>query len=152
MQVFADAGYKFTTATGVLEPYAGIADISATTSAFAETGGSTALSGTGNTDTQAYSTLGVRFLFPNNGPVTPRFDLGWQHAFNLFQPVQALTFQSLAQSFTVAGVPLAQDAASLQAGLDYAISPQARLSLMYDGSFASTVQNNALRASLEWKF
>ena len=151
-QVFADAGYKFITDTGVIEPYAGFADISATTGGFAETGGNTALSGVSNTDSQAYSMLGARFTFANNGPVTPRFDLGWQHAFSPVQPMQALTFQSLAQSFTVAGVPLAQDATTVQAGLDYSISPEARLSLMYDGSFASKVQNNGVRASLKWQF
>jgi uncharacterized protein with beta-barrel porin domain len=78
--------------------------------------------------------------------------MGWQHAFNNFLPGQVLTFQSLAESFTVAGVPLASDAAAVRTGFDVAIARGATLSLDYDGSFSSRVQNNAIRGTLAWKF
>jgi hypothetical protein len=50
------------------------------------------------------------------------------------------------------GRALASDAAAVRAGFDIALTPEAVLSLDYDGSFASRVQNNAVRGSLAWRF
>jgi len=157
-QVFGDAGYKFETSRAMVEPYVGIASISARTGAFAETGGSTALSGGSRTDTQTYSTVGMRAslapmsLGESVGAITPHVDMGWQHAFKTFRPGQVETIAGLSQSFTVLGAPLASDAAAVRAGFDIALTPEAVLSLDYDGSFASRVQNNAVRGSLAWRF
>lgn len=157
-QLFADIGYKFAMPGATVEPYAGIASISATSGAFAENGGSAALSGREKTDTQTYSTLGLRAAlapmqpYDSVGPLTPHIDLGWQHAFKTVLPSQVITFQSLAQSFSVMGAPLASNAAAVRVGFDLAIRPQAILSLDYDGSFASRVQNNAIRGSFAWHF
>jgi fibronectin-binding autotransporter adhesin len=157
-QIFGDAGYKIVTAQATLEPYLNIASVSAMTGGFAESGGSTALSGGSKTDTETYETLGMRAslagmtLDDRVGLLSPHIDMGWQHAFNVFQPAQILTFQSLAQNFTVLGVPLSRDAAAVRAGADLVIGPDATLSLDYDGSFASRVQNNAIRGTLAWRF
>lgn len=50
------------------------------------------------------------------------------------------------------GAPLARDAAAVRAGFAFTISPDASLSLDYDGSVAGRVQNNAIRGGLDWKF
>jgi outer membrane autotransporter protein len=157
-QVFGDGGYKIETSRAMVEPYVGIASISATTGAFTETGGTTALSGGSRTDTQTYSTVGMRAslapmsLDESLGAITPHVDMGWQHAFNTFRPGQVETIASLSQSFTVLGAPLSRDAAAVRAGLDMVITPEATVSLDYDGSFASRVQNNAVRGALTWRF
>ena len=91
-------------------------------------------------------------LDPSLGAITPHVDMGWQHAFKTLRPGQIATIASLSQSFTVLGVPLARDAAAVRAGFDLAITPEAVLSLDYDGSFANRVQNNAIRGTLQWKF
>jgi hypothetical protein len=127
----------------------------AQTGAFAETGGTTALSGGSATDNQIYSTLGMRAAFApivSVASIVPHIDLGWQHGFNILRPGQTVTLQSLSQSFAVLGVPLAPDAAAARVGFDIALAPHASLSLDYDGSFANRVQNNAIRGGLEWKF
>jgi hypothetical protein len=41
---------------------------------------------------------------------------------------------------------------ALQAGFDLRLSQSATLSVSYDGSFSSTVENHALRGSLSWHF
>jgi autotransporter-associated beta strand protein len=154
-QVFAEGGYRLQTALATVEPYLGIAGIWAKTGAFAETGGTSALSGGAVTDQQTYSTLGLRAaLAPVQSlyGLTPHVDMGWQYGFNTLRPGQTLAFQTLSQSFTVLGVPLSRNAAATRAGFDIPLAPQAMVSLDYDGSFAGRVQNNAIRGSLAWKF
>src|SRR5205085_4426264 len=96
-QFFADAGYKIASDRATIEPYADIASVSATTGAFTETGGITALRGGARTDTQTYGTLGMRAslagvtLGDGIGLTTPHVDIAWQHAFDRIQPNQAMT-------------------------------------------------------------
>jgi fibronectin-binding autotransporter adhesin len=148
-QVFGEFGYRI--GRRPIVPYVDVVSVSATTGAFAETGGSAALSGAEKTDTQTYSTVGLRVSFPMAW-VRPRFDVGWQHAFDSFLPTQLLTLQSVAQSFTVLGAPWARDAAAVRAGFAFTVSPNASLSLDYDGSVGRRVQNNAVRGGLDWRF
>jgi fibronectin-binding autotransporter adhesin len=154
-QLFANGGYKFSTEEAMVEPYLGIAAITATSGAFAETGSIAALSGTAKSDHQTYGTAGLRAALKDmtlgGMPLFPHADIGWQHAFNAFTPGQTATFQSSATSFTVVGVPLSVDAATVQLGFDLDVSPHAIFSFGYDGSFSSRVQNNAIRAAMDWK-
>jgi len=140
----------------MVEPYIDLAHVAATTGSFAETGGNAALSGASKTESQTYATLGLRAslaeLTLEGVGFTPRIDLGWQHALGSFRPGQVVSFQSLSQSFTVLGVPLSEDAAAARVGFDLAVAQAAILSFDYDGSFSSRVQNNAIRASLSWRF
>jgi uncharacterized protein with beta-barrel porin domain len=65
--------------------------------------------------------LGVRGLLGEYGlgsgvSLAPRLDIAWQHGFNTLTPGQALSFITAAQSFTVLGVPLEQDARRCRRG------------------------------------
>jgi len=84
--------------------------------------------------------------------VTPRADIGWQHAFNRLTPFDTVAFEGNGEGFSVAGAPLDKDAAALQGGIDIAITPQAVVSLTYDGTFSSKVTDNTLRGGFIWKF
>ena len=153
-QAFVTGGWKFVSDNALVEPYVGIAIIEASSSAFAENGDAGALSGAGKSDTQAYATLGLKaalngVTLNNDMTITPKIDLGWQHAFAGFRPGQVVTFQNAAQSFTVLGVPLTTDAAVLQLGFDLALAPDLILNASYDGSFSGSVQDNALRLGLD---
>ncbi|MGN6143207.1 MAG: autotransporter outer membrane beta-barrel domain-containing protein [Mesorhizobium sp.] len=57
-----------------------------------------------------------------------------------------------ANSFTIAGVPIAKDAAVLEAGLDFAISERATLGLSYSGQFGSHATDNGAKANLSVRF
>ena len=153
-QIFATGGWKLATDQAMVEPYVGIAAISATSGAFVETGDAGALSGAAKTDSQTYATLGMKaalngLALDNGMAITPKIDLGWQHSFGHLRPGQTVTFQNASQSFTVLGVPLGMDAAALQLGVDLAVAPDVVVNAGYDGSFSSKVQNNALRVGID---
>lgn len=54
--------------------------------------------------------------------------------------------------FTIAGLPIARDAALLEGGLDLRINPQARLGLSYSSQLGSRVQRNSVQGNLLWQF
>jgi outer membrane autotransporter protein len=49
-------------------------------------------------------------------------------------------------------VPLARDAALLEAGLDLRLSPRAKLGASYSGELAGHLQGNAVKANFTWNF
>jgi len=49
-------------------------------------------------------------------------------------------------------VPIARNAALVEAGLDFAIAPTATLGVSYSGQFASSVSDQSVRANFNWKF
>jgi outer membrane autotransporter protein len=104
-----------------------------------------------------YSTLGLRaaahYPIANGMVVTPRLSAAWQHGFGDLTPTAALAFaQTTNAEFTVAGVPLAEDSAVIDAGLDVAISPQARLGVSYFGQLSGESSTNAVRGHFIWTF
>jgi Calcineurin-like phosphoesterase len=54
--------------------------------------------------------------------------------------------------FGITGVPIAQDAALVEAGLDVVVAPDATLSLSYQGQLAGDIQDNGIRGNLDWRF
>ncbi len=128
------------------------------TDAFNETGGSgvAALAGSSNTDDVGYSTLGARaatnYLLPNGMMLTPRASLAWQHAFGAVTPTAALAFQSTGAAFGIAGVPLARDAALVEAGLDLQVTAQAKVGVVYAGQLADTTHDHSVKGNFTWRF
>jgi outer membrane autotransporter protein len=84
--------------------------------------------------------------------VTPRGSLAWLHAFGDVSPAQALAFATFGQSMIVSGVPLAEDSALVDAGLDVALSADATASLAYGGQFGNHVRDNAVTGRVNWRF
>ncbi|MBT9369735.1 autotransporter domain-containing protein [Rhizobium sp. CSW-27] len=153
-QVYGDVGYRIEMGSASIEPFAGLAYVNLHTDSFTETGGETALSGSGDTTDATFTTLGLR----SNGS----FDLqgttirangmiGWRHALDDTRPT---TTNSLAGSsaFTVSGVPLARDVAVIEAGVAAQIAPTASLGLTYTGQFGSGVSDHGIKANLNVRF
>ena len=88
----------------------------------------------------------------NGASITPHVAAAWQHAFNDVTPDAALAFASTAIGFNVTGVPLAEDTALIDAGLDLNISPTATLGASYSGQFGDGVQDNAVKGRFTWLF
>ncbi len=150
-------GYRIALDGAALEPHAGLAHIIATGGAFAETGGIASLSGNEKSDSATYALLGLRanladMALGDDMALSPRLDLGWQHAVAGLTPSQMVSYANSGTSFSVLDMPLAPDAAALQAGFDLRLSPSAVLSQSYDGSFSSTVKNHAFSGGLSWRF
>ncbi|MBR2691971.1 MAG: autotransporter domain-containing protein, partial [Aquamicrobium sp.] len=82
---------------------------------------------------------------------TVRGMIGWRHAYGDVTPTISQAFTG-SSAFTIAGAPIARDAAVIEAGLDFAIAPQATLGLSYHGQVGSKASDHGVRADLSVKF
>lgn len=155
-QVFGEIGYGVALGGVAIEPFAGLAWVRANTNRFTETGGAAALAGLGNTEQTGTSTLGARFAtaltLANGMALAPRVSAAWQHTFDHVTPSTALAFASGGPGFGIAGVPLAQDSALIEAGADLRLTAQATLGVSYLGQFAGSVDDHALKGRFVWRF
>jgi outer membrane autotransporter protein len=77
--------------------------------------------------------------------------LGWRHAFGDTDSEVTQTFAG-GQAFTVSGVPIAEDAAIVEAGLDLSLSERATLGVSYGGQLAADRRDHGLGARFEMQF
>lgn len=157
-QIFAEVGYGFALQSIALEPFAGLAFVHLNTDGFTESGTTgVGLSGGSSSSNVGYTTLGLRAatsLAVGSGmTLTPHASAAWQYAFGDTSPTAQLSLTALpGASFTVAGVPLAQNTALVEAGLDLFLTPQARIGATYVGQFGDNVTTNAFQANFTWQF
>ncbi|OQM76537.1 autotransporter outer membrane beta-barrel domain-containing protein [Manganibacter manganicus] len=153
-QFFAEAGYRIDTARISFEPFANLAYVNLHTDGFTETGGAAALTAASSSQNTTFTTLGLRAgtALPLGG-ITARLHgmLGWRHAFGDVTPTVDLAFTG-GDAFTIAGVPIAKDAAIIEAGLDLALSPNAKLAIAYNGQIGDGVSDHGAKADLTVKF
>jgi outer membrane autotransporter protein len=138
-----------------LEPFGGLAFVSIDTDSFKESGALAGLRGRGTDQDVGYATLGPRAAITyawNGASVTPHISAAWQHAFDDITPGAALAFAATGIGFDVTGVPLAQDTALIDAGLDLNLSPTATLGVSYSGQFGDGVEDNAVKGRFTWLF
>ncbi|GLK84668.1 outer membrane autotransporter barrel domain-containing protein [Ancylobacter defluvii] len=153
-QAFGDVGYRLDVGTASFEPFAGLAYVSIDTDGFTEQGGAAALSAAGQDMETTFTTLGLRAsttMAFGTGEVVLSGALGWRHAFGDVVPASTLAFAG-SDNFTVAGVPIAEDAAVVEAGLDVNLSEAATLGLAYQGQFGDGVTQNGFNATLSVRF
>ncbi|HVG51668.1 MAG TPA: autotransporter domain-containing protein, partial [Xanthobacteraceae bacterium] len=153
-QTFGELGYRFDYRAAWLEPFANAAYVAHHTGAFTETGGTAALNiRNGDSDT-GFTTLGLRgahrFVWGSTA-ATARGALGWRHAFGDIVPVSTNSFVGGA-AFTIAGAPIARDAAVVEAGFDFRLSEIAILGLGYAGQFAGPANSQSGRMKLSVNF
>lgn len=84
--------------------------------------------------------------------LTARAMVGWRHAFGNATPLAALGFASGGNTFSIGGVPIARDAAVIEASVDYALTPAATLGISYAGQFGARLSDQSVRASLSVRF
>src|SRR5262245_26444294 len=155
-QVFGEVGYGLTFGAIAAEPFAGLAWVHLDTASFAETGGVSALAGSGNREDVGYSTLGARlatyYLLQNGMALIPRASVAWQHAFGDVTPTAALSFQSIGAGFNILGVPIARDAALVEAGGDLQLTAQAKIGVSYAGQLANSAHDHSVKGNFTWRF
>jgi len=155
-QVFGEIGYGMAFGQVAVEPLAGLAYVHVRDGSFLESGGVAALSGASAHENTGYSFLGVRaatFVPLANGTMLiPRGTLQWQHAFGDVTPTAALAFQGTGAAFSVAGIPIARDAALVEGGFDWRFAPQAKLGAFYQGELAAHAQTHAVKGAFTWDF
>lgn len=154
LQVFGELGWRIAAGPFVLEPFANLAHAQLKTDGFTEQGGITALRGRGESTDTSFTTLGLRASTRVGAEATGatlRGLLGWRHAFGDVAQRATLAFAG-GSGFTVAGVPIAKDAAVIEAGLDFALRRDLTLGVSYAGQAGDGVKDHGVKASLLWKF
>jgi outer membrane autotransporter protein len=151
-QVFGEVGYNFAAPLANFEPFASLAYVNLDTDGFTEKGGAAALTTRGASEGVTYSILGVRVEVQLAPTASLKGSLGWQHAFGDTTPERESAFASGSLPFIVTGVPIAEDALVVEAGLDYAILPNTVLGVSYSGQLADEATDNSLKGSVVVKF
>lgn len=154
-QLFGELAYGFALGATRIEPFANLAYVDLHTDGFRETGGAAALIGSSADTDATFTTLGLRAQTTFNlggANLTAKATLGWRHAFGDVTPLALLLFSGDGNSFGIAGVPIARNAALIEAGLDYAITPNASLSLSYGGQFGSDIADHAAKVIFNARF
>ncbi|UYP30448.1 autotransporter domain-containing protein [Pseudomonas sp. Z8(2022)] len=155
-QVFGEVGYLIGKPDGrYVEPFAGLTVSHLEVGSFKEKGGSAALKGDSDDDTQVVSSLGVRGQLPyefGNFGATLRGSLAWQHAFGDEHMDATMRFVDGGHDFNVRGVSLERDTAVLGLGTQLNVSPNAAISLDYEGRYASGLREHSASLKAQWNF
>ena len=147
-------GYGIRIGSLGFEPFANLAYVNLSTDGFSETGGPAALNVRGRSTGVTFTTLGLRasqqFTLGSMN-LTARGTLGWRHAFGDVTPISVASFAG-GTPFSIAGLPIAKNAAIVEAGLDLNLTPQATLGISYGGQFGSRLTDQSIRGNFTWKF
>ncbi|MDQ0513404.1 autotransporter domain-containing protein [Ancylobacter amanitiformis] len=153
-QAFGELGYRIDAPFASFEPFANLAYVRLNTDGYAEQGGAAALYSDGADFDTTFATLGLRAsseLTLGAYEATLRGTIGWRHAFGDIAPSVTQAFVG-SDAFTITGVPIAEDAAVLEAGLDLRLSASWTLGIAYTGQFGDGVTQNGFNAALTVKF
>ncbi|MBB4234800.1 autotransporter outer membrane beta-barrel domain-containing protein [Rhizobium esperanzae] len=154
LQAFAELGYRFDTAAASFEPFVNLAHVGIRTSGFTEEGGAAALESASRTTSTTIATLGLHTEMDirlGETNATLRGMAGWRHASGDIVPVSTQAFAG-GDAFTVAGVPLAENAFILDAGLDFDLNETSSLGIAYSGQIAENAQQHGVKATLSVRF
>lgn len=148
-------GYAIDAGGVALEPFAGLAYVNHDSDKAHEKGGAGSLEA--NTDQDSvFSTVGLRvgkaFTLDSGATLTPRGSIGWRHAYGDTTPDADLRFVEGGAGFSNSGVPIARDAAVVEAGVDLSIGQNGKLGLGYSGQLASESRDNAVTVSFSLGF
>ncbi|AEH90458.1 autotransporter domain-containing protein [Mesorhizobium opportunistum] len=154
-QMFGEFAYGFRAGGARFEPFANLAYVNLHTDGFTEQGGAAALTGASANTDSTFATLGLRAstTFAIGGTtLTAKGMAGWRHAFGDMAPTSTMRFAGGGNAFNIGGIPIARDAAVIEAGLDYAITPNATLGVSYGGQFGSGISDQSARFNFNVKF
>jgi outer membrane autotransporter protein len=149
-QIFGEMGYRFV----ALEPFVNLAHVSVDTDEMNEDGGVARLEGGDGGTRTSFATVGVHTSAEfaiGSGNAMLKGTLGWRHAFGDVLPLSTLSFAS-GKAFTVAGAPVAENAAVIDVGVDFAAADNATFGFSYNGQFGSGVGDNGVRVDFSLKF
>ena len=83
--------------------------------------------------------------------LTLRGGLGWRHTFGNVDPKTTLAFAG-SNPFAIAGLPIARDAALVEARLDLGLATGVTLGASYAGQLAQDAQDHAFKGVLAVRF
>jgi outer membrane autotransporter protein len=128
--------------------------VNLSTNGFTERGGAAALTGRSANANTAFTTLGVHAATDLNlGGVKAALKgtLGWRHALGDVRPATTMALAGGAP-FTIAGVPIARNAAVIDLGLNLEVAKNATLAVSYQGQFGRGITDNGAKVTFNMKF
>ncbi len=154
-QAFAEFSYRMDYKDAAFEPFANLSYTHLNSDAFSEKGGTIAALTSGDSSMNtAFTTLGVRAstdIALEDAKATVRGMVGWRHAYGDVTPSSNLVFNSDA-SFDSVGAPIAQNALTLEAGLDFNLAKNATIGVSYSGQIAGDTQDHAGKINFNVSF
>ncbi|KAF1019100.1 MAG: Extracellular serine protease [Pseudomonas sp.] len=154
-QVFGEVGYAIDAGGIALEPFAGLAYVNYDSDSAREKGGDGRLKASVDQDV-TFSTVGVRagkrIKLDNGSEITPRLSVGWRHAFGDTKPDADARFIAGGAGFSTEGVPIARDAAVVEAGVDLAVGQSGKLGVGYSGQLSSENRDHGVVLSFSMGF
>ena len=152
-QAYIDASHAFSVAGGTLSPFVDLARVEVRGDGFTETGGAAALQVDPMHTSRSFATAGVRAAFALDSAWRLQGSLAWSHAFGGdANPQVREAFVAGSDPFVISGVPIADNALSVQAGLGYQATATFRVDASYIGRFASDARDQGARLTLAWSF
>lgn len=153
-QVFAEAAWRFDFDLTHVEPYANIAYVNSRTGDFGEKGGIAAVSSASARYDQLYTTLGARITrdVALEGMLgRAMFDLAWRHNYGDTEMNSSLFYEG-GEAFSVVSTRGSRDAATLNLGLSYDLTPSATLTFRYGAVFGAGLLDQSAAAELGVRF
>lgn len=148
-QAFGELGYVVRFGASELEPMAGFSCGRTELDGFTEEGaGAANLASDGSSLSGCVTTLGLRashrFDLDNGLWIKPRAALAWSHALSSDNPMLDLAFAG-GDAFRISGIGPSQDAATVDAGVDFGMTYGASGFLNYAGRFAAGEDSHAVQ-------
>ncbi|WP_146256233.1 autotransporter outer membrane beta-barrel domain-containing protein, partial [Stenotrophomonas maltophilia] len=157
-QAFLEAGYRFGSAEGGLEPYLQVARVEVDLKRISERGGAAALQGEVEDTRTTVATAGLRFdkglkaSFQQDSWLHLRGAVGYRRASGDRSQVANLAFANGGGAFTVSGAPIADSAVVAELGLSAWLTPRQSLELGYSGQFGSESRDHGATARWSVRF
>jgi len=159
VQVFAEAARAFALNESLtVSPYLNVAQVWLRSDAIRETAtdtaAPTALEVVGQSDSVRVTTLGARaaVTLPTQTPIQVMADLGWARIFGDTNAATSNRFAGCGKRFAIRGVGVDKNAALVGLGLQAQITPNASLSVGYQGEFGSNVRSHTGQVQFRMRF
>jgi len=153
LQIFGELNYDARAGNVNLQPFANVAYVHLGENGFTETGGTSALTSAGSDEDTTFTTIGLRAatdISMGESPANLRGAVAWRHAFGDINPSSDMSIGGA--GFTVSGAPVAEDAALIDAGIDFKLAPNTTLGITYSGQLADDATAHSIKANLGVKF
>lgn len=152
-QAFAELGYVVRFGASEVEPMAGFACARTDLDGFTEEGaGDANLSSSGGDLSGCVTTLGLRashrFDLDNGLWIKPRVAVAWSHSLSDTTPTLDMAFAG-SDAFQIAGIGLAKDAATVDAGFDFGVTYGASGFVNYAGRFSPGEDSHAVQLGMQ---
>ena len=152
LQLFGELAYSLSVGSGLeVEPFAGISHVSVDLDPLTESGAATALAVSGIERDVTFADVGLRLSGEAGSGVRPFASAAYRHAWGDRASLAAVGFAGTTGATLIAGLPVAESAAELSAGL-VVTSGAVDFEVGYDGTISDTFDSHGVNAGIRIRF